>query len=44
MMLIVEDNQFVMMSIQMQLTQVGVDFEACLNGEEGVEMVDKYLR
>ena len=31
-MLIVEDNNYIMVSIQMQLSQIGVEFEACNNG------------
>jgi CheY-like chemotaxis protein len=43
-MLIVEDNNFIQQAVQMQLTLIGVDFESCLNGQEAVEQVEKYLK
>jgi len=43
-MMIVEDNHFIQMAVQSQLNQLGVEFKACMNGEQAVETMEAHLK
>jgi len=42
-MLIVEDNAFILKTVQEQMKVIGVDFESSTNGEEAIQKVEEYL-
>lgn len=42
-MLIVEDNIFIQTALIEQLKMLDVEYETALNGQEGVQIVERYL-
>jgi len=42
-MLIVEDNAFILKTVQEQMKVIGVDYESSTNGEEAIQKVEEYL-